>query len=233
MRSAVVAFVIAIAIIIAVVGTTVHAHVGPTRVVVGGPMARDMDEDGMQTASPVVGGFHAVRANGSIDVHVTRGATAAITFHARPGVMPYLTATVDNGVLTIGMKDGFSGDTGDMSADVHAPTIDGVELNGSGNVDVDEVKSSSFKGSIAGSGNLSARGSADRAAFSVSGSGNIDANDLMCDVVSVSIQGSGNANVHADKKLDAQIAGSGNVNYSGKPLVQQSVEGSGAVQSSD
>lgn len=220
MRWSVVALLIAFFVFIAVIGTcctsaTVH---------VGG------DDSKMATSSPAVSDFHLVEADGAMDVHVTSGATASVKFEARSDVLPFLTSEVKDGVLVIGMKPGFDGDTGDITATVVAPKVDGVTLNGSGNVDVDAVKSDNFVGKIEGSGNLTAKGTAESASFTLSGSGNIIANDLLAKSVKVDISGSGDAKVHADKQLDASVAGSGDVHYSGKPNVVSNIAGSGSVE---
>jgi hypothetical protein len=129
------------------------------------------------------------------------------------------------------MNDTGMSDIGEITADIVTPNIDGVTLNGSGNVDVKDVKSAAFEGMLNGSGNLDATGSADSATFTIDGSGNIEANDLHATSTTVKIAGSGNAKVNASKKLDATIEGSGEIRYSGKPGdVHQNVSGSGSVE---
>ena len=233
MRSAVVAFIIAFVAVVLFVGTM--ARGGPGRISTSFSNQRsgsrvDMEED--KTLTPTVAAFHIVRANGPINVNVTNGATASLTFHARADVLSLLTSEVSDGVLTIGINDTGKEDIGEITATIVTPNIDGVTLNGSGNVDVQGVKSSDFSAMINGSGNLTATGSAEAATFTVDGSGNIEAKDLLATNTTVKIAGSGNANVNAAKKLDATIAGSGDIRYTGKPGdVHQNVFGSGSVES--
>jgi len=229
MRSAVVAFVIAFVVVVMFAGTIARCLSGRVAsATVGNRWGDRGPEEG--NLSPTVGAFHVVHANGPINVKVNVGATPSLTFHARRDVLPLLTSEVVDGVLTIGINDKGINDVGEITATIVTPNIDGVTLNGSGDVDVNGVKSSDFSGMINGSGNLTASGSADAATFSISGSGNVEANELLAVATKVSISGSGNANVNASKKLDASIAGSGEVHYSGKPGdIHQNIAGSGSV----
>ncbi|MHB8637222.1 MAG: head GIN domain-containing protein [Fimbriimonadaceae bacterium] len=229
MRSAVVAFVIAFVVVLLFGG--VMARGFGTRVMRLGN-SNSQSADARSTSSPVVGAFHSVQANGPINVKVVGGEVDSLTFHARPNVLPLLTAEVKDGVLTIGINDTGMDDIGEITATIVCPEIDGVTLNGSGNIEVNGVKSPTFEGMINGSGNLTANGAADSASFSIAGSGDIEASELHATTTKVNIAGSGNANVNASKKLDASVAGSGDVRYSGKPTdVHQNVVGSGSVSS--
>lgn len=231
MRSAVVALVIAFFVVVFFVGTLGRARVGRIGVQEMGDHRAGNMATADQTLSPTVGAFHIVHANGPMNVNIRTGTTASLTFHARADVLPLLTSEVKDGVLTIGINDTGKDDIGDITVTVITPNIDGVTLNGSGNVDVQGVKSADFSGLINGSGNLTANGSADAAAFTVEGSGNIEAKDLLATSTTVKIAGSGNANVNAAKKLDATVEGSGDIRYTGKPgEVGQHMSGSGSVE---
>jgi hypothetical protein len=84
--------------------------------------------------------------------------------------------------------------------------------------------------SIAGSGDFSASGRADKAGFVVEGSGDVNARDLQARTVAIRIAGSGDAVVCASETLQAHVAGSGDVRYCGSPRVEKKVSGSGGVK---
>lgn len=233
MRSAVVAFVIAFFVIVMFGGMLARG----VRMICSSSSHFSDGRAGVseeKSLSPTVGTFHIVHSNGPINVVIKPGSTPSLTFQARADVLPFLTSEVVDGVLTIGMNDHGPREIGEVSATIVTPTIDGVTLNGSGNVEVQGVKATDFVGMINGSGNLTAAGAADSATFSVEGSGNIDANELVSANVKVSIAGSGNADVNANKKLDATIAGSGDIHYTGNPGdLHRMVAGSGTVGPAD
>src|SRR5579863_1831513 len=105
MRSAVVAFVIAIGVFIMLVGAGVHAGHNAIRTAMADERSGDSDNSETKSLSPAVGAFHIVNANGPINVKVTIGSTPSLTFQARADVLPLLTSEVKDGVLTIGMND--------------------------------------------------------------------------------------------------------------------------------
>lgn len=106
-------------------------------------------------------------------------------------------------------------------------------LAGSGTISISLVKTDNLKCSLAGSGNIQVKGSAERAAYSVAGSGGIKAFDCKAGKAEASMSGSGKIQVNADKQLDASIIGSGNIRYKGDPTLSKSVMGSGSVKSSN
>jgi hypothetical protein len=234
MRSAVVAFVIAFAVVIFLVGASA---IGGRRVITtsfghGSNGRGDMSET--KTLSPTVTDFHAVHTNGPINVNITSGPTASLKFEARADVLPLLTSEVKDGVLTIGMNDTGKNDIGDITATIVTPKLDDVMLNGSGNVDVQGVKATDFNGTINGSGNLTMSGAADSTTIKLEGSGNIVAKDLVSQSAKVILSGSGNVEVNASKKLDANLSGSGNIQYAGNPAnLTRQISGSGNVEPED
>ncbi len=170
-----------------------------------------------QTASPSVGAFHAVSADGGMDIEIRQGSGTSITFKANPETLAKLKAEVVDGVLKLGVKDDqWTSDLGPVTAIIETPNLDAVTLNGSGKIDLTKLDTQKLAIAINGSSDVTAEGSAKAAmSFDIQGSGNIDSKHLQSDEVATSISGSGSADVNAAKKLEVSIAGSGNVRYFG------------------
>ncbi|HLK15914.1 MAG TPA: head GIN domain-containing protein [Fimbriimonadaceae bacterium] len=221
MRSAVVAFVIAFVVVIVMIGSVAMGH-------------HRTSVHMTQTTINTLEEFHAVHANGPMDVNVSIGSTPSIEFHARAEIMPYLTAEVKNGALEIGMRDNNVRNPGEITATVVAPKLDEVTLSGSGNVEVQGIKATDFTSLISGSGNVTLNGTADSLSLDLTGSGNLDTKELHVTKAKVSLEGSGNIDVNAKDKLDATLTGSGNITYVGKPAdLQRHIFGSGNVGPED
>lgn len=135
--------------------------------------------------------------------------------------------------------------------EIHAPNLDNVMLNGSGNLNIRELRTNgSLKLSINGSGYISGSrlytdnliadvngsgeivindGQVDYEEITINGSGKMDAINLTANQTLVNISGSGKASVQAKNKLTITINGSGQVNYRGNPTVTTKINGSGKV----
>jgi hypothetical protein len=134
---------------------------------------------------------------------------------------------------------------------VHSPNMNGLELNGSGKIDVpgtisttnmklgisgsgsiriDSLKAQDLQLAISGSGYVySRKGSAIDGDFLISGSGKADMQDYILQTADAQISGSGTIRISVQQSLDARISGSGNVYYQGNPFLNVQTSGSGRV----
>ncbi len=104
-----------------------------------------------------------------------------------------------------------------------------VDIQGSGDVTLDEVDAQTVAVEIAGSGEVALAGTTASLGVRIPGSGEVDAADLLAADVTIQIDGSGDARVHAERTLDVRIQGSGDVTYTGDPDVSEDIDGSGDV----
>lgn len=100
---------------------------------------------------------------------------------------------------------------------------------GSGSLKVDTLNVRSADVSIAGSGDVSARGSSEALDLSVAGSGDIDMAGVKARSAKVSIAGSGKISAEVDGPANVSILGSGDVNLGPRARCTTSKMGSGTV----
>ncbi|MBS0447191.1 MAG: DUF2807 domain-containing protein [Proteobacteria bacterium] len=208
----------------------------------------------VQTEARNVGSFRAIESHGSMNVVVRQGARVAVEVRADDNLLPLVeTSVVDrNGVptLQIDTRAHASYHTrNDIVVTVDAVALQAIGSNGSGDIQVDALKTPALKldmrGSgdvrlkqldtddftvrVAGSSDVQAAGRAGKVTLSIAGSGDIDTAKLEADDVQVKIAGSGDASVNAHRTLGVAIAGSGDVTYVGDATVKSSIAGSGSV----
>lgn len=104
-----------------------------------------------------------------------------------------------------------------------------IELGGSGDVGLQDIKYGKLGITIKSAGNVTATGGGKSVTVRVDGSGNIDTTGYQAQVVDAKIDGSGHIRVHADESLKAAIGGAGNIEYKGKAKVTQAITGAGSV----
>ncbi|MCU1412523.1 MAG: hypothetical protein JWR04_3230 [Rhodoglobus sp.] len=190
----------------------------------------------------------AVVLDTSGDLMITEG-EPSLVIHAAAAVLDRLTADVRNGELVLGVKPGTPGillgrisyeltlpslerlelnGSGDVDSEISASSLE-VEISGSGNLDIDSIDATSVSLDISGSGDVEFSGRTDDFEASIDGSGDVRADDLDSARASLEIDGSGDMTVAASDTLRVSISGSGSVRYSGSPEVEQDISGSGEV----
>jgi hypothetical protein len=195
----------------------------------GGP--RVVGSGVSQTETRQVGVFHNVRIDGAAKVNIKIGDEPALTVTADDNILPIITTDVRGDTLVISCEDNvsYSPKVG-VTVEITTPALSAVEINGSGDVNVTDLKAQKFSAIIRGSGDVRATGSADTINAEIKGSGDIKLGELQAKSGSVSVAGSGNATVNVSDQLNVSVAGSGDIRYKGSPKIQKSIAGSGSVK---
>jgi hypothetical protein len=198
-----------------------------------------------------VSGFTQVAINGSGDAQISKSDHDSLQIEAEDNILPLITTTVQNGKLVIGFKDNTSiSTTRPIKFTITVKDLTGVEINGSSNVSVGDLQTSSMALTVRGSGNINFSslqatslnaddqgsgditingGKVDDQHINLSGSGTFTAPNVEGQAASVSISGSGSVSLWVKTTLNASVSGSGSVSYYGMPTVTQNVSGSGSV----
>jgi hypothetical protein len=197
-------------------------------------------------------GYTAISLSMEGDVYFTPDSVNSIEIQAQQNILDVIESQVEGGILVLKIQDHtVLGKHDPIRIYIHAPSINGLDvsgsgnimvgslmdqpglhynISGSGNITIDELKSKQLDGRISGSGNITgSAGTSDIEYLTISGSGNLNFLNVMADSVYVTISGSGDVSAYAVKYLDVTISGSGNVRYNGNPVINQHISGSGNV----
>ncbi|MGH8559428.1 MAG: head GIN domain-containing protein [Methylococcales bacterium] len=180
-----------------------------------------------------VGDFHEVVIHGGLDVDFTRDDDVSVSLSGDDNLLKVITTDVKLGVLHIGSKESYETKI-PLLATLTAPSLSALEINGSGDVKLNDLKEKTLTLNLNGSGDVQADGSTDELSVRISGAGNMDAKQLTSDNAVIQIVGSGDMEVNVKDSLDVSIIGSGNVTYYGNPKsVEPKIIGSGDVEAGD
>ncbi|MBS1576420.1 MAG: DUF2807 domain-containing protein [Bacteroidetes bacterium] len=204
----------------------------------------------IRTEQRSVTGFSGVETHGSIDIEVSQG-DYKVVVESDENIIPEIVTEIENGRLIVHFKEGFNSFSySSARVYVTAPSLNALEVHGSGNMDSKGTISNNDKMEIVvsgsgdinadihspivtsetnGSGNITLAGETKDFSSSISGSGDVHAFGLKAENVKTSTHGSGNTEVYASVKLDSGIFGSGDVDYKGSPQVNSEVHGSGSL----
>jgi hypothetical protein len=205
-----------------------------------------------------VRGFDGVSSVGPHRIRVSVGPAFSVHAQGTAKALERTEVVVENGVLKIEPRHDkrWQHEWDDYDAatfDVTLPRLSGATMVGSGEMTVDRVGGEQFSGSVAGSGvldiadlsvaiaNLSVAGSGDLVArgnvrsskVSVAGSGNLRARELASGDASISVAGSGDVELTVKGEADVSIVGSGDVAVAGAARCTVSRIGSGKVDCAD
>ena len=193
-----------------------------------------------------------LKSSGSIDVEIKSGNTYSLVVENDENLLPYVITDVDNGVLNIHYKNGYSIRNDHAKVIVTAPTLHKIISSGSANINSDDVIKSadeieirtsgsgdlnlqldapSINATGSGSGNISLSGRTKDFQCKVSGSGDIKCANLKSENAQIRVSGSSDVHVFASVSLKVNVTGSGDVHYSGNPPSPEiHIAGSGTVQ---
>ena len=203
-----------------------------------------------QMTKPAVGVTRVV-FNSVGELTVKPGSEEKVVVEAEQKVLDKLDISVKGDTLVLSTKGSFRTDkgikytvtiksfrglktdtssSGNSAVEGFSGTDADVELGGSGDVGLKNLKFGKLAIVIKSSGNVNASGSGKSVTARIDGSGSIDASSYAAQVVDAKVDGAGNIKVHADESLKAAIGGAGSIGYKGKAKVTQTITGAGNVE---
>jgi hypothetical protein len=203
----------------------------------------------VKTEDRTVGIFTSIRSEGSFEVFISQDPAQSVVVEAEENLLPYIETDVHSNELLIKTRDHRNIHNNDpIRIYVKTPSIESIELSGSGKIDCDSMitsylelnlsgsgdisaitSSNKIKAYISGSGEINLSGTANETDLDIKGSGDIHSYGLQQDTCLADISGSGDMFVYVNKFLDVKISGSGKVHYQGNPVVNSDISGSGVV----
>jgi hypothetical protein len=184
------------------------------------------------TEERATGNFSAVSVSGANNVYITRGNELKVEVKGYSNLISYYETKVSGETLELHYQDDVSVKNDNIEIYITMPSITGLSISGSANINaVGEFDStSSLEVKISGSGNISIETAfTDNYSCEISGSGSINTLGVTTDIAHVNISGSGDVRLSVNKNLEVIISGSGNVYYSGNPFIDAEVSGSGKI----
>jgi hypothetical protein len=170
--------------------------------------------DKTETRQP--GKFSGIDLRAPADVVVSIGASPSITVSGPADVVPLLLTSIHDDVLTIEIKEHVTL-TRALKVVITSPSLDAVNLAGSGSMTASGISGDSLNLNVSGSGSIVASGRVNTVNVAIHGSGGVDVHAVHADALHASVHGSGALHAYASNAAIVDVAGSGDVQISGKP----------------
>ncbi len=171
-----------------------------------------------ETITPDLKDFSRVELRTAANVNIKVGGDYSVRVTADEDLLEKTEVIVKRDRLIIKRKNEngrfFSrDDDGDMQVDITMPDIVEMEVNGSGDTEIEGVDNQELELRINGSGNLNVSGKSEKLDISINGSGDIEMDEVAGGDVDVSVNGSGDVELVTGtcSNLEIDINGSGSV----------------------
>jgi hypothetical protein len=184
------------------------------------------------TQERTVSDFSRVKITGITDVTLIQGSSFRVTVSDYENLVNEVETALSGDELRVGYKRNVWVTKGKSKAVITMPSLKGVRVDGSGDFVIEGpfTGTSFFSVEINGSGNVSINNAVvDEADIHISGSGDVKNFGLQCNKATVKVSGSGNTELTVNNFLDVRIDGSGDVYYKGNASVNARINGSGKV----
>lgn len=210
-------------------GNTVMRYVSGGTVIINGKIVsgEGITASGpAQSESRTVGAYLGLAIDAPADMQYTVSSVRSFQVVAPTNILPLVTTSVTNNVLTIGLN-GSVVLMEPIKIVASGPSLESVKLSGSGDIRLIGLAGKALRLKISGSGNIDAAGNVEKVAVVITGSGGVDASSLVAQEVNIELSGSGSVEAHATKAAVVDLTGSGSVKIAGNPA-QRNVDKSGS-----
>lgn len=166
-------------------------------------------------------------------LEIVQGERETLTLSGDDNVLPLVESVVEQGALRIRFRE--PGATlvrpkQPLRFRLQVRSLEGIAIQGSGDVKAEALQAAKLKVSISGSGNVLLGGRGEALDVNIAGSGDVKAGRFEVKRAAVTIAGSGDARLWVRETLSASVAGSGDVDYHGEARVTSTIAGSGRVR---
>ena len=181
-----------------------------------------------------VGSFNRIEVSESVDVKVVPGDGRRVRVYAGENVIDRVLTVSSGGVLEIDIRDrGIvigSDPLGDVEVEVQASALEAVDVEGAGDVVLEDLDSQELELELQGAADIDASGTVDRLTATIEGAGNANLLDLRVRTARVSVEGAGDAELNVSEELDVSVEGAADVSYTGNPRVTSDISGAGEIR---
>jgi hypothetical protein len=178
--------------------------------------------------------FSRLEVSESVDVKVVPGDGRRVRVYAGEKVIDRVVTSSSGGVLEIDIKDRgiVIGDDplGDARVEVAADALEGVDIDGSGDVVLEGLDAQELDLVLHGAADLDASGTVDRLTATIEGAGDANLLELRARTARVVVEGAGDAELNVSDELDVTVEGAADVSYTGDPRVRSDVSGAGDIR---
>ena len=159
--------------------------------------------------------FTRVVIEGAMDMIITAGEDQSVRVETDRGYMSRVETRVSGETLYVSQEGRWR--DGNLFLEISVETIEGLGIEGAGDVEIYNIDTDSFEMNIDGAGDVTLEGRCVDADYEINGAGDLDAEAFECENVEIRINGAGDAEVYASESVVAVLNGVGDIEVCGDP----------------
>jgi hypothetical protein len=212
-------------------GAVTITNTGSGSVTVNGRVTGIVKGSGQEkTETRQVGAFRRVELAGAMQAEITVGGAPSVVLRGDDNLLPMVETVVADEQLRIGTKGSIEPKS-PLVAQVTAPALAGVRIDGANDVSIKSVSGDVFAIDVRGASKVAAAGKVHQLQIDVSGAAQVDVAGLVAEEIVLHASGAASVDVNATSSLDVTVAGTAHVTYRGKPkTVHQQISGVGTLE---
>ena len=178
--------------------------------------------------------FDQIVSSGEFDIRIDGDTSAQyLRIEGDENLLDRVVTKVRSGVLYIELEDGncIEPEVG-MTIYIGSNTLNAIDLDGKGNLYIDDLSVSSLELNVSGDGNIYASGKVNNLEINIDGVANIIADEFRSNYCSIDINGEAYVYIYVNTSLVVDIDGVGTVYYTGNisdENVSKDIDGTGSV----
>lgn len=161
--------------------------------------------------------FFSVDASGVFKVEIISQKDFSVSVDADDNLLPHIKTEVKNGELKIFSERRIKS-SNPIRIRITAPNVERIEASGATNIDISDLKNSSFEVDTSGASKVKVSGETADLNIDISGAGNVNSSGLTSQKAKVDASGASRVSVNAVTELDVDASGASNVTFSGSPV---------------
>ena len=159
-----------------------------------------------------VGPFERIRLECSADLVVTIGEQTSVTVTTDDNLQDYIITEVISRRTLLIDSDGSYRARRSVLVEITVPQLSLLEVDGSGDVEIIDLKADAFEVELDGSGDIEFGGEIKELEISLNGSGGITIDDLISETINIELRGSGDIEMRGQTEmLELSLRGSGDI----------------------
>lgn len=179
-----------------------------------------------------ISNFSNINVQSSIDIKYTQG-KLGLSITGDSNIISSITTKVNDSTLHLSTNKSFSSHH-PIVVTVSSPKINSLIINGSSDIELSAINTTSLQLILNGAVDLLATGTTSKLDIQLIGAGDAKLKSLITQEADVSLEGSGDIQLTVTKKLNAHISGAGDIIFFGHPSkVNKQISGAGDIEAGD
>lgn len=201
------------------------------------------------TETRILDDFYSVHISTAGKVYITYGTKQQVSVTVNDNVLEYITTTVNNGKLVIGVKRGVQLSNFNLTVNLTMTDLEELSSSSAGSIEGKnkfkadyvslvlssagsirlELEAEQLYSSLSSAGSLFLSGSVVDHRAVLSSAGNLYSFELITDTSTITLSSAGNASVYVSRLLNVIISSIGSLYYKGNPKINKTITSLGRV----